>query len=212
MADQGGDRAGRERVTELLQRPMQAGQVASSELLVLVYDQLRAIAQQRMNEERREHTLEATALVHEAYLRLVGSGQGSWSGRAHFFAAAAEAMRRILIEHARSRAAAKRGGLEGKAPKRTPINLLDLASHDDPDQMLMLDEALQRMEAEEPEVGAVVRLRFFAGLSGDETAKLLGVSPSTVDRHWAWARATLFKALTSGQGQPPRGAGAGGSR
>lgn len=202
MTDQAGDHARRERVTELLQRPIEPGEVASSELLVLVYDQLRAIAQQRMNQERAEHTLDATALVHEAYLRLVGSGREQWSGRAHFFAAAAEAMRRILIEHARARAASKRGGRDGRAAKRTPLNLIDLASDEDPDKMLMLDEALQRMEREEPEVGAVVRLRFFAGLSGDETARLLGVSASTVDRHWAWARATLFKALSDGGSRP----------
>lgn len=186
-------------VTRLLLEPMGADRRASDELLVLVYDQLKRIAQQRMLDERAGHTLQATALVHEAYARLVKDPGQSWSGRAHFFFAASEAMRRILIEHARARAAIKRGGdAEGKPAKRIPINLVDLASDENPEQILMLDEALSRLEAEDPQVAHVVRLRFFAGLTGEQTADVLGISPSTVDRDWAWARAWLFKALSTG--------------
>lgn len=185
-----------ERVTALLRQPRQAGHGVADELLVLVYDHLRRIAQQRMNEERADHTLSATALVHEAYVRLVGGAQTDWQGRAHFFAAAAEAMRRILIEHARARAARKRGGdADGRPAQRIPLSLVDLAQSDDPDQILMLDEALVRLEKEDPDAARVVHLRFYAGLSGDETARLLGVSPSTVDREWAWARAWLYREL-----------------
>lgn len=186
------------RVTQLLHQPLGDNQRASDELLVLVYDQLKKIAQQRMHDERAGHTLQATALVHEAYARLVKDPEQNWSGRAHFFFAASEAMRRILIEHARARAAVKRGGdAEGKPAKRIPINLVDLASDENPEQILMLDEALSRLEKEDPQVAQVVRLRFFAGLTGQQAADVLGVSPSTVDRDWAWARAWLFKALSS---------------
>ena len=168
----------------------------SARLLNLVYQQLRRIAQQRMNDERGGHTLQATALVHEAYMRLVGDAEVEWSGRGQFFAAAAEAMRRILIEHARARARMKRGGDgEGRPAVRHPLNLLDLAHEHDADQILMLDEAMCRLEAEDADSAAVVRLRFYAGLTMDETAAALGVSPSTVDRDWAFARAWLHRAL-----------------
>jgi RNA polymerase sigma factor (TIGR02999 family) len=187
------------RVTELLRRPLADDRRAADELFVLVYDQLRRIAQQRMKDERVGHTLDATALVHEAYVRLVGSGGDDWQGRAHFFAAAAEAMRRILIEYARARSAQKRGGdAQGRPPRRVPLGLADLVASDDPDRMLMLDDALSRLEKEDPDAARVVHLRFFAGLSGDETARLMGVSPSTVDREWAWARAWLFRELGGG--------------
>ena len=165
-------------------------------LLEVVYEQLRAIAQQRMVQERADHTLQATALVHEAYIRLVGDADVSWANRAHFFAAAAEAMRRILIEHARSRARQKRGGDgDGRAAIRRPLNVLDLAQDQDPAQILMLDEAISRLSEQDPDAAQVVRLRFYAGLSVDETAAALGVSPSTVDREWAFARAFLHRAL-----------------
>ena len=167
----------------------------SGRLLEVVYDQLRGIAQQRMAHERRDHTLQATALVHEAYLRLVGDAEVSWANRAHFFAAAAEAMRRILIEHARGRARLKRGGDGGHAPVRRPLNVLDLAQEHDPAQILTLDEAICRLSEQDLDAAQVVRLRFFAGLSVEETAAALGVSPSTVDREWAFARAWLHRAL-----------------
>jgi RNA polymerase sigma factor (TIGR02999 family) len=144
-----------------------------------------------LNSEAPGHTLQATALVHEAFLRI---GQGRdlpFRNRAHFFATAAEAMRRIVIDHARAKGAAKRGG----AAKRAPLSVLDLATDSDPAQILMLDEALVRLEQAEPDAAAVVRLRFFAGLTGDETAEALGVSPSQVDRVWVYARAWLLREM-----------------
>lgn len=164
---------------------------AAGELLPLVYDQLRALAQQRMMQERPGHSLQATALVHEAFLKLLGPREIPWAGQAHFYVAAAEAMRRILIDHARSRNREKRGGKGG----RVPLNVLDLAHAGNSEEILALDDALCRLEQREPEVGEVVRLRFFAGLSVDQTAESLGVSPRTVDRRWRFARAWLFREL-----------------
>ncbi len=162
-------------------------------LLPLVYEQLRAIAQERLGEERTGHTLQATALVHEAYLRIARGGDPRYANRAHFFVAAAEAMRRILIEHARARGRVKRGGAHGG--QRVPLSVVDLALDADPDEILMLEEALCRLETEDATAAAVVRLRFFAGLSVDETASTLALSPSTVDRNWTYARAWLQQAL-----------------
>jgi len=176
------------------------GADAADELLPMVYAQLRAIARQRMAEERREHTLQATALVHEAYLRLVGSGQVRWASRAHFCVAAAEAMRRILVEHARARGRIKRGGdSRGRPARRVPLNVLDLAASMDSEDVVMFDEVFRRLEKEDPGAAQVVRLRFFAGQSVDETAAALGVSPSTVDRDWAFARAWLYRAMEGAQ-------------
>jgi RNA polymerase sigma factor (TIGR02999 family) len=165
-----------------------------SELLAAVYDQLRAIAQERMNGENPGHTLQATALVHEAFVRIGQGRRQAFQSRAHFFATAAEAMRRILIDHARAKGTAKR-----RAPKNEPLSVADLAEHPDPDQILALDSALQRLQGAEPEVAAVVRLRFFAGLSGDETAEALAISPRQVDRHWAYARAWLAREMGAGE-------------
>ena len=151
------------------------------ELMEVVYQQLRALAQQRMQEENTGHTLQATALVHEVFLRLGQDRRIPFENQAHFYAAAAEAMRRILIDHARARGTAKRGG----SFKRAPISVVDLAEATDPTQVLALDEALSRLEQEEPETAAVVRLRFFAGLTGEQTASTLGISPRQVDRVWA---------------------------
>ena len=155
-----------------------------------MYDQLRAIAQERMNAENPGHTLEATALVHEAFLRIGHGRRLPFRDRAHFFATAAEAMRRILIDHARAKGAVKR-----RAPRTEPLSVADLAEHPDPERILALDTALQRLEAAEPDVAAVVRLRFFAGLSGDETAEALAISPRQVDRLWAYARAWLAREM-----------------
>jgi RNA polymerase sigma factor (TIGR02999 family) len=157
-----------------------------------VYDQLRAVAQERLKAENAGHTLQATALVHEAFLRIGHDRQQAFQNRAHFYATAAEAMRRILIDHARAKGALKRGGNAA----RTPLSVVDLASESDPGEVLALDEALSRLEREEPDVAAVVRMRFFAGLSGDETGAALGISARQVDRVWAYGRAWLLREMT----------------
>mgnify|MGYP003875654361 CR=1 FL=1 len=164
----------------------------SDQLLPLVYDTLRAIAQQRMCTENAGHTLQATALVHEAFLRISQNRQVPFRDRAHFFATAAEAMRRILIDHVRAKGAAKR-----RPPGAELLSVVDLAGQRDPEQIMALDTALKRLEEAEPEVAAVVRLRFFAGLSGDETAEALAISPRQVDRLWAYARAWLSREVPS---------------
>lgn len=168
---------------------------ASAELLALVYEGLRHLARHRMASERAGHTLQPTALVHEAYVRLVGNGPVAWQSRAHFFAAAGEAMRRILVERARARARLKRGGDGRSAPVRTAISELNLATEPEPEIMLLLDEALDQVERDDPQAAAIVRLRFFAGLSVEEAAQALGVSPRTVDRDWAYARARLHRLM-----------------
>jgi RNA polymerase sigma factor (TIGR02999 family) len=168
----------------------------SAALRALVYDQLRKIAQQRMNEERREHTLQATALVHEAWIRLAGDTQVSWENRAHFFFAAAEAMRRILIEHARARGRRKRGGAGGGGRvRRVELDVLNLAVAADCEEILSVNEAVCRLEARDADLGRIVRLRFFAGLTEQEVALVLGVTDRTVRRDWALARALLQKDL-----------------
>ena len=166
---------------------------AADRLLALVYDQLRKVAQQRMNAERPDHSLEATALVHEAYLRLAGDQDAQWVNRAHFFKAAGEAMRRILIEHARARGCVKRGG--DQRGKRLPLKVLDLATEADLDEILSVDDAVRRLEEQDPDLAQIVRLRFYAGLSEDETARCLGVSDRTVRRDWTLARAWLKSAV-----------------
>ena len=164
---------------------------ASDKLLPLVYDELRKLAAQRMAHEPPGQTLQPTALVHEAYLRLVGDGAVEWNSRGHFFAAAAEAMRRILIERARQRGQAKRGG--GRA--RIPLSVAQVASDEHAVDMLALDEAIGRMKKEHERMSQVVMLRFFAGLSVDDTAQALGISDMTVKRDWACARAWLYDEL-----------------
>jgi RNA polymerase sigma factor (TIGR02999 family) len=160
-------------------------------LVDIVYDQLRAIARQRMEGERRGHTLQATALVHEAYVKLSERREQPWSGRAEFFAAAAEAMRRVLIDHARKRGTLKRGG----SRVRATLNVADLAAAEDSEAVLALDDAISRLEKEEPRAAAVVRLRFYAGLGVDETAQAMNQSRRTVLRDWEYARAWLHDAL-----------------
>ena len=190
------------RVTWLLGQAGGGDVQAAAELLPLVYDELRNLARHRMDRERPDHTLDATSLVHEAYLRLAGRpGGGSdspgaaWANRAHFFHAAAEAMRRILVEHARAKAGPVRGGGRRRVPLDV-TDLKDLAARDDPEQILALDEAVSRLEGQDPDAAAVVRLRFYAGLSVDETARAVGTSPRTVKREWAFARAYLLRVLS----------------
>jgi RNA polymerase sigma factor (TIGR02999 family) len=166
----------------------------ASELLAAVYVQLRALAQHRLRGERVGHTLTATALVHEAYLRLSQGRRVPWASEAHFYVAAADAMRQILLDHARSRARVKRGGGRG----RVPISVVDLAAEPDAGEIVALDRVVCRLGQEHPEAAEVVRLRFYAGLTIDRTAEVLGRSPRQVDRLWAYARAWLYRALPDG--------------
>jgi RNA polymerase sigma factor (TIGR02999 family) len=180
-------------VTRLLDDAAVGNARAAEQLLPLVYDELRQLAAARLADEQPGQTLQATALVHEAYLRLVGgAGPQDWNSRGHFFAAAAEAMRRILVEAARRKGRHRHGG------GRRRVDLADGCSLAEPppdDDLLALDEALRRLEAEQPEAAAVVKLRYFAGLTADDAAAAVGVSLRTAHRHWAFARAWLLDAL-----------------
>lgn len=182
--------------TELLEAVERGDSHATAELLPMVYQELKRIARSQMAQERAGHTLQATALVHEAYLRLVGQEDARWQGRRHFFAAAAEAMRRILIEHARAKKAAKRGG------DRDRIELQDcppiLAPSDDLDELLSLDEALDRLGDEDPTKAELVKLLYFAGLNLEEAAAIQGVSRTTAFRRWQYCRAWLRDAIGCG--------------
>lgn len=181
-----------ETVTRLLHAAASGDARAPAELLDLVYAQLRRIAAARMAGERAGHTLQATALVHEAYVRLLGKEGADWQGRAHFFRAAAEAMRKILIDHARARGALKRGG--GRAALSVG-SVADLAAQDDPAGILALDDAMDRLGRVDAQAAAVVRLRFYAGLDEEAAAAALGISPRTARRDWAFARGWLRTAL-----------------
>ncbi len=172
---------------------------ADPPLVDRVYAQLRAIAQRQMNQERPGHTLQATALVNEAYLRLTEAGV-TWSRPGAFYHAAAEAMRRILIEHARKRGAGKRGG--GRAKVDLDVRLLADLAGVDADGIVAVDEAIRRLEGADPRAASVVRLRFFAGLSVEGTAAALGLSDRTVRREWEYARAWLYHALGSETADP----------
>lgn len=177
-------------VTQILSAIEEGKPAAAEELLPVVYGELRRLAAQKMASERADHTLNATALVHEAYVRLVGSTDGKqWSNRGHFFAAAAEAMRRILIDHARNRKRLKRGGhrSRGELPD-FEVGIVD-------EDLLSLDEALQRLADEDEQSASLVKLRCFAGLSLGEAAAVLGLPRRTADRRWAFARAWLYKEL-----------------
>jgi len=179
-------------VTQLLSEIEHGDLAAAEQLLPLVYDELRKLASVKLASEKPGQTLQATALVHEAYLRLVGSELGQqWDSRGHFFVAAAEAMRRILIENARRKASLKRGGDHQR------IELTDVPERLDGNQvdLLALDEALRKLEAEQPSKAQLVKLRYFAGCSLEETARILGVSRATAQRNWAYARAWLFGQL-----------------
>jgi RNA polymerase sigma factor (TIGR02999 family) len=182
-------------VTRFLSAIEQGDPRAAEQLLPLVYDELRQLAAQKFAREKPGQTLQATALVHEAYLRLVnGAKCQRWDNRGHFFAAAAEAMRRILVERARRHQTRKGGGdLER-------IDLPDLAepAKNDPVDLVALDEALGRLEVLHPQKAQVVKLRFFAGCSLEETAQMLGIGRATAQRHWAYARAWLFGQLHRG--------------
>jgi RNA polymerase sigma factor (TIGR02999 family) len=185
-------------VTRILSAIEQGDPQAASQLLPLVYDELRQLAAQKLAHEKPGQTLSATALVHEAYLRLVGQGdQPQWNSRGHFFAAAAEAMRRILINRARGKMRLKRGG----AWKRLDLDKVTVADQAADGELLALDESLERLAQEDPTCADLVKLRFFAGLTLEEEAAALGLARRTADRTWAYARAWLYEALS--QGGPP---------
>jgi RNA polymerase sigma factor (TIGR02999 family) len=188
MADDPGD------VTQLLSEVRKGDQRALDALLPLVYNELRRVAGSMMRHEREDHTLQPTALVHEAYVKLLGQRSVEWQNRAHFMAVAAQQMRRILVDHARSHAATKRGG--GRVLVELDSELVgDLAWNE---ELLAVDAALAELARKDEWLARVVELRFFGGLTVAEAAEVLGVSRSTVDREWAMARAWLRRALRDG--------------
>jgi RNA polymerase sigma factor (TIGR02999 family) len=185
-------------VTRILSDIEQGDPSAAAQLLPLVYDKLRQLAAARLADEKPGLTLDATALVHEAYLRLVDSDQPQrWDGRGHFFAAAAEAMRRILVENARRKKRIKHGG----GRERVELESVDLPTRMTSDELLALDDALTRLEAHDPEKARLVSLRYFAGLTIEEAAETLGISRTTAHRHWTYARAWLHRQMTE-PGEP----------
>lgn len=179
-------------ITMLLER---AGSdpAAARQMLAAVYDELRAMARDRLRQERAGHTLQATALVHEAYLRLVGSANLNWESRAHFFGACANSMRQILVEHARRRNSIKRGGDRA----REELESVDKADSEDLDLVISIDDVLDKLRAEDPRSAQVVELRFFGGLEMAEIAEVLNSSERTIHREWAFAKARMQQLLAS---------------
>jgi RNA polymerase sigma factor (TIGR02999 family) len=175
-------------VTRILNAIEQGDAGEADKLLPLVYEELRRLAAHKMSQEKPGHTLQATALVHEAYIRLVGSGDQDWSGRTHFFACAAEAMRRILIENARRKKRIKHGGNQQKVS----LDDVDIVIEEPSNDIVALDEALKKLALEDATKADLVKLRYFAGLNIPQAAKMLGISSSTADRYWSYARAWLF--------------------
>jgi RNA polymerase sigma factor (TIGR02999 family) len=178
-------------VTRILSAIDQGDQKAAEKLLPLVYDELRKLAAPKLAQEKPGQTLQATALVHEAYLRLIGSETPPWSSLGHFFAAAAEAMRRILIENARRRKAEKSGG----AMRRVDLDAVDVPAASPSQDILALDEALSKLAAEDATKAELVKLRFFGGLSVEDAGRALGISRATADRYWSYARVWLYSEL-----------------
>lgn len=178
-------------ITLMLQAVARGERQASSDLLPLVYEELRQLAAARMARESSGHTLQPTALVHEAWLRLVGDGDRNWENRAHFFGAAAEAMRRILIENARRKSRLKRGGDQA----RVDIADVDLAATSADEKVLLVNEAIEKLAQEDPEKARLVVLKFFGGLTNQEVAQTLNVTERTVERQWAFAKAWLFRTI-----------------
>jgi RNA polymerase sigma factor (TIGR02999 family) len=195
-------------VTRILAAIDQGDPQAAEQLLPLVYDELRRLAAQKLAQEKPGQTLQATALVHEAYLRLLGGEQAqNWNSRGHFFSAAAEAMRRILVDNARRKRRPKHGGNQ----KQIPLDAIALPVEDRLHDLLALDEALSKLARQDPLKAELVKLRYFACLSVEETAACLGIAPITAKRYWAVARAWLYDALSddevTGPGRNPSGQG-----
>lgn len=178
-------------VTSILSAIEHGDNDAIERLLPIVYDELRALARRHMNRERSDHTLQATALVHEAYMRLVDGHEPDWPSRGYFFAAAAEAMRRILIDRARAKGSLKRGG----GRRKLRLDQDPLANDELSVELLDLDEALTKLAEEDAQKAELVKLRFFAGLTMDEAAAALGISPATANRYWRYARAWLYQQM-----------------
>jgi RNA polymerase sigma factor (TIGR02999 family) len=185
-------------VTRILSAIEQGDPQAAEQLLPLVYDELRKLAAQRLAHEKPGQTFQATALVHEAYLRLIGPEMPSWNGRGHFFSAAAEAMRRILIENARRKQSAKHGG----ALHRVDLDGVDVPTCAPSEDVLALDDALSKLAAEDPAKAELVKLRFFGGLSVEDAGRVLGISRATADRYWSYARVWLYSELNEAEPRP----------
>lgn len=180
-------------VTKILQR-IELGEQSSADLLPVIYEELRRLATQKLTNEKATPSIQPTVLVHDAYVRLVDQKQQQkWNSRGHFFGAAAEAMRRILIENARLRKTQKRGG----DLKKVPLEIVEPVINEDKVDLLSLDEALQQFETDWPEKAQLVKLRYFAGLTIAEAANSMGISKSTAERYWRFARAWLFSRLDS---------------
>ena len=187
----------REDVTQVLEQLAEGDKRAADKLLPLVYDEFRALARHYLAQERANHTLQPTALVHEAYMKLVDQTRVDWQGKSHFFAVAAQAMRRILVDHARSRQRDKRGG--GRA--RVVLDEAVALSPQKDEDVLALDEALEKLSGLDPRQAKVVDLRFFGGMNVEEVAQALGVSKRTVEGDWTFARAWLSRELSNAEGE-----------
>jgi RNA polymerase sigma-70 factor (ECF subfamily) len=183
-------------VTLLLARAAGGDRQAASALVPLIYRELHRIAARHMNRERPDHTLQATALVHEAYIRLLEQRRTNWKNRAHFFGVAAQIMRRILVDHARGNLRKKRGGDRQKIALDTVLTISMAKSS----ELLAIDVALGRLGQRDPRQSQIVELKFFGGLTTEETAEVLNISPRTVEREWALARAWLYMQLQEGDG------------
>jgi RNA polymerase sigma-70 factor (ECF subfamily) len=188
MPEAGGD------VTRLLGQLRAGNQDVADQLVPLIYDELRRIAGAQMRRERPGHTLQATAVVHEAYMRLAGEQEIQWQSRAHFFATAARTMRRVLLDYARQRHAGRRGG---EGARKVDIDAELLVADDRLEDVVALDEILTRLSEMDPDQGRIVELRFFGGLNVEETAEVMGISPRTVKREWKLARAWLDRELAT---------------
>ena len=178
-------------VTRVLNRSHSNGSRPSEALLPLIYEELRNLARARMSRELPQHTLQATALVHEAWLRLVGGESQSWANRAQFFVAASEAMRRILIDHARRRRAQRHGG----GAEHLPIDEFEIAAAGNEDELLAVNESLESLASHDASKAELVKLKYFVGMTTEEAAEVMGLSVATARRHWEYARAWLYREM-----------------